>query len=207
MKLVKTLVAAAALAASLGANAAVNGALGGGFGTFLTLAGSGAPNSGGTLSGAVSGTITGGSVLDGDSPPFADDVAPGSKYLTAGPFAGSPATLTFAGAGVDYISFLWGSPDVFNSLTVNSTGSSPQVFTAAILGFPATGNQDQAFNQSVQFTALAGSKITSLVFTSSDNAFESANFSITPIPEPETYALMMAGLGVMGFVARRRRKG
>ena len=27
-----------------------------------------------------------------------------------------------------------------------------------------------------------------------------------PIPEPETYALMMARLGVMGFVARRRKK-
>ena len=27
-----------------------------------------------------------------------------------------------------------------------------------------------------------------------------------PIPEPETYALMMAGLGVMGVVARRRKK-
>jgi hypothetical protein len=72
--------------------------------------------------------------------------------------------------------------------------------------FPVT-NGDQSFNQSVQFTALAGAKITSLVFSSTDNAFESANFSITPIPEPETYALMMAGLGVMGFVARRRRKG
>lgn len=26
------------------------------------------------------------------------------------------------------------------------------------------------------------------------------------IPEPETYAMMLAGLGLMGFVARRRKK-
>lgn len=29
---------------------------------------------------------------------------------------------------------------------------------------------------------------------------------ITPIPEPETYAMLLAGLGLMGFVARRRRQ-
>ena len=205
MKLVQTLVATAAVLASLGANAAVSGSLGGGFGSFATLSGAGTPNSGGTLSGAVTGTIVGGSVLAADSPPFADDVLPGTNYLTSGPVAGSPATLTFGGSGVDYVSFLWGSPDLFNTLTVNSTGSS-QVFTASSLLFPVT-NGDQSFNQSVQFTALAGAKITSLAFSSTDNAFESANFSITPIPEPETYALMMAGLGVIGFVARRRRKG
>jgi hypothetical protein len=28
----------------------------------------------------------------------------------------------------------------------------------------------------------------------------------TPIPEPETYALMLAGLGVVGWVARRRKQ-
>ena len=34
------------------------------------------------------------------------------------------------------------------------------------------------------------------------------NFSpTTPIPEPETYAMMLAGLGLMGFVARRRKPG
>ena len=27
----------------------------------------------------------------------------------------------------------------------------------------------------------------------------------TPVPEPETYALMLAGLGVVGFAARRRK--
>jgi hypothetical protein len=29
---------------------------------------------------------------------------------------------------------------------------------------------------------------------------------MAPIPEPETYALMMAGLGAIGFMARRRKQ-
>jgi len=37
-----------------------------------------------------------------------------------------------------------------------------------------------------------------------DNGGGSLHFA-TPIPEPETYALMLAGLAVVGFVARRRR--
>jgi len=30
-------------------------------------------------------------------------------------------------------------------------------------------------------------------------------YLISPVPEPETYAMLLAGLGLMGFVARRRR--
>ena len=29
---------------------------------------------------------------------------------------------------------------------------------------------------------------------------------VTAVPEPETYALLMAGLGAVGFISRRRRK-
>ncbi len=33
----------------------------------------------------------------------------------------------------------------------------------------------------------------------------SGNFTVAAIPEPETYALMLAGLGAVGFMARRRK--
>jgi len=32
----------------------------------------------------------------------------------------------------------------------------------------------------------------------------SGNLSISPVPEPETYAMLLAGLGLIGFSARRR---
>lgn len=32
------------------------------------------------------------------------------------------------------------------------------------------------------------------------------NISVTAVPEPETYAMLLAGLGLMGAVARRRRQ-
>lgn len=31
------------------------------------------------------------------------------------------------------------------------------------------------------------------------------NVSVSPVPEPETYAMLLAGLGLLGFAARRRK--
>lgn len=38
-----------------------------------------------------------------------------------------------------------------------------------------------------------------------EDYFNIGEVTVSPVPEPETYALMLAGLGVLGFAARRRR--
>ncbi len=40
----------------------------------------------------------------------------------------------------------------------------------------------------------------------SDTIASSVVFTVNAVPEPETYAMMLAGLGLMGFVARRRKQ-
>ncbi|MBK7006396.1 MAG: choice-of-anchor C family protein [Burkholderiales bacterium] len=56
-------------------------------------------------------------------------------------------------------------------------------------------------------TFVAQSSSTALSFVSNvPGAYGSAldNISVTAVPEPETYAMLLAGLGVMGAIARRR---
>jgi hypothetical protein len=56
------------------------------------------------------------------------------------------------------------------------------------------------------FNAFAGQgeRITSVVFRSNGNAFEIDNHAVITVPEPGSWALMLIGLGALGFVAKRR---
>lgn len=38
-----------------------------------------------------------------------------------------------------------------------------------------------------------------------DTSAYSGEFRVTPVPEPATYGMLLAGLGIVGFLARRRR--
>lgn len=107
---------------------------------------------------------------------------------------GQTATLTF-GAGVTSYTFLWGSPDLENKLVVDGTVT----FTGA--NVVASGYGLDSSSRLVTITDLTG--LSSLSFTTTKIAFEVAR--VNPVPEPETYALMLAGLGAIGFVARRRK--
>lgn len=209
MKFSKSFLAAAALVTSIASNASAQVSftlLPLQSGPFATLSGpanctAGTPC---TLSGLA--TIVGGTTYNGDLP-FADIPAGTvSRFLAVGPSSNGPtSTMTFNSLGVNSLSFLWGSPDMFNSLTVNTTAGSMS-FNPGTLGFAVT-NGNQSFSQYVRFaTTNPAASITSLVFTNtqSTDAFEVTNFSVAP--EPSTYALMASGLLALGMAAKRRKR-
>jgi len=115
---------------------------------------------------------------------------------------GGVATMNF-GSGVSSFSFLWGSPDNYNFLDILTNDASGLTYGGAQLGvlggFSSNGNN--ANTRLFTIGTNDGTLIDSLTFRSNGIAFEVA----AAIPEPSTYALMIAGLAAMGFVARRRK--
>lgn len=134
---------------------------------------------------------------------------------------GAVGNTTFSTAG--------GNPTVINSgatqtlgsgsLINGNVGTSPAnnntafVPTASVTASFAQAAGKEAFFSPQPFYDVAISAFTNSVSTVTpigagfvvSNGGGNLNFT-TPIPEPETYALMMAGLGVLGFIARRRKR-
>lgn len=127
------------------------------------------------------------------------------NYLAAGPNGGGiagPVTLAFTNPSVTALSFLWGSPDSFNGLTITTT-TGTYTFDTGLLGLDGSGNN--ADTTDVEFIAQAGSDITSVTFSSGQDAFEASNFAVSGVPEPATWAMMVLGFLGVGFVAYRRK--
>lgn len=96
--------------------------------------------------------------------------------------------------------------------STNAGGGNFVPTAAATVSFAAASSAGGFFVSPVPFYNVALSAFTN---TLSEVTFNGSGFTITqgggsvnfasPVPEPDTYALMLGGLGVLGFIARRRR--
>jgi hypothetical protein len=129
------------------------------------------------------------------------------NFWSVGPSPSSqvgPGEVTF-NTGLSYYGFLWGSPDAYNTVSFYDGSTLLGAYTGTAVLDPAQGDQDY----SRYFNAFAGpnQEITKVIFESTLNAFETDNHAfISAIPEPETYAMLLAGLGLLGLMGRRRKQ-
>jgi len=178
----------------------------------------------GTLNGVqvtYSGEV-GGSVLNGTSNIWAPNTSfIGGTVTTSPSMVGDDIRLVGAFTGTNTLTFgtplqnpvfaIWslGQPGLAASFTFNATptlqaGGPNSLFggqTITVLGNVVSGSEG---NGVVQFTGTFGSISWTNTFENFYAFTVGLNGPIGAIPEPETYAMLLAGLGLFAFIARRR---
>ncbi len=145
-------------------------------------------------------------------PPVAGVYETGNYYTVTSDGGPHEAVLqTKAGEYLRSFSFYLGSPDTYNSLTFydeNGNKVGDTLTGHAIWACPSCADHgDQTFGARAYYN-FNGVKVTKIVFGSSGNSFEFDNLAanVGGVPEPASWALMIAGFGLAGATLRARRR-
>ena len=150
---------------------------------------------GGTSVDVVNGNF---GAITGNSIDMLGTPGPGSLSQTLATVSGSTYVLTFslgANMGSD------NSQDTNGNYVSKALNIS--LNNAPVATFYGTSTVQQ---ESLAFTANSGSTV--LAFTSAASGYSGAvldNVSVAAVPEPQSYAMFLAGLGLVGTIIRRRK--
>ena len=135
--------------------------------------------------------------------------AAGTSYLSVPNPASSGTATILLGGTYKSASFYWGSIDNYNTVEVLGVGGVVLgTFGGAGLPSPVDANGNQsAFTSNMRVNFADNAGITGFRMTSTQFAFETDTYAIgAAVPEPATWAMLIAGFGLVGFAARRSRK-
>lgn len=117
-------------------------------------------------------------------------------------------TVSFS-APLQFFSFIFGSLDSYNTLTLNFAGGGSLLLTGAQILTGSTSTPVGPFNSTVNgrvnYDAQGGAGITSAVFGSAQQAFEIDSLA-GAVPEPAMWGMMILGFGAVGYSLRLRRR-
>lgn len=141
----------------------------------------------------------------------------GSFALAPGQLAGAGNNFfsdkfTFSVTGLNDLSALATSlkPSINSGLTLTgfSLGNASGILFQGALDLVNYTAQDQAWSLASGATPLAAGnyflQIDGYVAAPTGGSY-SGILAVTPVPEPETYGMLLAGLALLGFMARRRK--
>lgn len=135
-----------------------------------------------------------------------DDLSADSPVSFRGKTTGSfddMLSFNLIGAGADYVGFL----------TSTFSGSKTIGNFSAVLSGPGGYSSSWTYSADADVQTLKGtaSFLSAGAYTlhvtgiGQPKDTYTLDMSVSAVPEPETYALMLAGLGALGFIAKRRK--
>lgn len=120
----------------------------------------------------------------------------GSAFLAVPSASTSGGTATYTSTKfITAVSFDWGTPDDYNNLVFRDADG------AAVQSLSGNGLTAGTYT----YSFAAADRVVSIDFSSSRRAFEIDNVSVTAVPEPASWALMLAGFAMVGWASRRRQ--